>query len=73
MSLVSGAADGSGPLYAGTMGNGVYVRDGTSPWRRLGHGLNGGAYTVLALARVAGPHPALLAGTARGVFRYAPP
>jgi hypothetical protein len=60
-------------LYAGTMGFGVYARQGTEPWRRLGRGLNGGAYTVLALTMTAGSHPTLLAGTALGLFRYAPP
>ena len=60
-------------LYAGTMGFGVYARQGTGPWRRLGRGLSGGAYTVLALAMTSGSHPTLLAGTALGLFRYAPP
>ena len=60
-------------LYAGTMGFGVYARQGTGPWRRLGHGLSGGAHTVLALAMTAGSHPTLLAGTGLGLFRYAPP
>ena len=59
-------------LYAGTMGFGVYVRQGAGPWRRLGRGLSGGAHTVLALAMTAGSHPTLLAGTALGLFRYAP-
>jgi hypothetical protein len=60
-------------LYAGTMGFGVYARHGAGPWRRLGRGLDGGAYTVLALAMTSGAHPTLLAGTALGLFRYAPP
>jgi hypothetical protein len=60
-------------LYAGTMGFGVYARQGAGPWRRLGRGLSGGAYTVLALAMPSGSHPTLLAGTALGLFRYAPP
>jgi hypothetical protein len=60
-------------LYAGTMGFGVYARQGAGPWRRLGRGLSGGAYTVLALAMTPGSHPTLLAGTALGLFRYAPP
>jgi hypothetical protein len=57
-------------LYSGTMGFGVYQRDGTADWRRLGRELNGGDFTVLALAITEGRHPLLLAGTGRGVFRY---
>jgi hypothetical protein len=60
-------------LYAGTMGFGVYARQGAGPWRLLGRGLSGGAYTVLALSMTSGSHPALLAGTALGLFRYVPP
>lgn len=57
-------------LYAGTMGYGVYIKRGSGRWRRIGHDLNGGAYTVLGIARVSGPPPVLLAGTIRGVFRH---
>jgi hypothetical protein len=55
------------------MGFGVYARQGTRSWQRLGRGLSGGGYTVLALAMTSGSHPTLLAGTAPGLFRYAPP
>jgi hypothetical protein len=72
MPLVA-APESTEMLYAGTMGFGVYARQGAGPWRRLGSGLNGGAYTVLALAMTAGSQPTLLAGTALGLFRYAPP
>lgn len=63
----------AGVLYAGTMGDGVYVKRGEVTWRRLGRGLRNPVYIVLSLALTSGPHPVLLAGTARGVFRYAPP
>jgi hypothetical protein len=55
------------------MGFGVYARQRAGSWQRLGRGLRGGAYTVLALAMTSGSHPTLLAGTALGLFRYAPP
>jgi hypothetical protein len=55
------------------MGFGVYARRGTGSWQQLGRGLSGGAYTVLALAMTSSSHPTLLAGTALGLFRYAPP
>lgn len=60
----------TGVLYAGTMGNGVYRRQGTSVWRTLGSGLSTGRYIVLSLALVNSAKSSLLAGTARGVFRY---
>ena len=62
-------------LYAGTMGDGVYVKQGDTAWRPLGHGLTGTDNTILAVAVASGPdgsHPTLLAGTAHGVFRYLP-
>jgi hypothetical protein len=73
MPLVAAPGRGSVVLYGGTMGFGVYAKQGVAPWRHLGRGLSGGAYTVLALALTAGPHPVLLAGTALGLFRYVPP
>jgi hypothetical protein len=57
-------------LYAGTKVFGVYARQSAGPWPPLSHGLSGGAFTVLAMTL--GSHPTLLAGTARGLFRYAP-
>jgi len=60
-------------LYVGTMGDGVYVKQGDAAWRPLGHGLTGADNTILALgmiSRASGAPAALLAGTARGVFRY---
>jgi len=63
---------GAAVLYAGTMGDGVYVKQGGAAWRRLGRGLLGENNTILAVGIAAGPHPALLAGTASGVFRYVP-
>ena len=54
------------------MGDGVYVKQGGAAWRRLGRGLLGENNTILAVGIAAGPHPALLAGTASGVFRYVP-
>jgi len=60
-------------LYAGTMGDGVYVKQGDAAWQPLGHGLTGEDNTTLALGVSAGStgSPAtLLAGTAHGVFRY---
>ncbi len=60
-------------VYAGTMGYGVYVKRGSDSWHRVGHGLNGGAYTALGLVEAARPHPELLVGTIRGVYRYTLP
>jgi len=57
-------------LYAGTMGDGVYVKQGGAAWQQLGRGLTGVDNTILALAATAEPHDVLLAGTASGVFRY---
>lgn len=62
---------GSNPLFAGTMGYGVYIRAGSGPWRLLGKGLTRPSYIVLALLHTEGRLPALLAGTAVGVYRYA--
>lgn len=59
-------------LYAGTMGYGVYEKQGEAVWQHLGGGLSGETALVLSLAASSGPHPALLAGTARGLFRYVP-
>jgi len=62
-------------LYAGTMGDGVYVKQGDTAWRPLGHGLTGTDNTILAAAIASGPaasRPTLLAGTAHGVFRNLP-
>jgi len=60
-------------LYAGTMGFGAYAKRGVAPWRRLGPGLQGGQYTVLAMILAPGPPQVLLAGTAEGLYRYVPP
>jgi hypothetical protein len=59
-------------LYAGTMGFGVYARQGDSSWRPLGTGPTGGQYTSLGLALTYAPGPTLLVATALGVFRYVP-
>ena len=61
---------GGNPLFAGTMGYGVYMRTGSDPWRLIGKGLTGPSYIVLALLHEEGSRPALLAGTAVGVYRY---
>ena len=42
-------------LYAGTMGDGVYVRQGDAAWRPLGHGLTGEDNTILAVVVASGP------------------
>jgi hypothetical protein len=68
MPAVDDAADRA--QFAGTMGYGVYVKQQANAWRRLGHRLSGAEYTVLSLLFSGGPKPQLLAGTARGVFRY---
>lgn len=65
-------------VYAGTMGAGVYVKQGDAAWRALGTGLTGVDNTILALGIAVvgaptGSSPALLAGTAHGVFRYVAP
>lgn len=59
-------------LYAGTMEQGVYEKSGTAPWSRLGSGLDTANDIILSLAATPAPHVGLLAGTARGVFRYIP-
>ncbi len=73
MALVALPGSGTRVLYAGTMGDGVYVKQAAAPWRSLGHGLLGTENTILSLAVVSGSPPGLLAGTALGVYRYAPP
>lgn len=65
-------AAGPGTLYAGTMSLGVYEKRGDQAWQPLGHGLNGSAATVMGLVETSGTHPALLAATTQGVYRYAP-
>jgi hypothetical protein len=72
MQLVAARRGTGQVLFAGTMGAGVYARQGEERWRRLGRGLDGGAYTVLSLALTSGPHPDLVVGTVRGLFRYVP-
>jgi hypothetical protein len=57
-------------LYAGTMGHGVYEKRDGADWQHLGRGLSGAGGIVLSLAETGGPSPALLAGTATGLFRY---
>lgn len=64
---------GTPVLYTGTMGWGVYGKEGSGPWQPLGTGLEHADHTVLSLIAVPNGHPTLLAGTALGVFRYAPP
>lgn len=71
MPIVAQPLDRRTVFYAGTMGYGVYAKEGTSPWRRLGDGMEGGEYTALGMALVPRPHLSLLVGTARGVYRYA--
>jgi hypothetical protein len=65
---LTGGTDGT--LYAGTMGYGIYLKRGAEPWQRLGSELTGVDYTVLSLTISGGAQPYLLAGTARGVYRY---
>jgi photosystem II stability/assembly factor-like uncharacterized protein len=60
----------AGTQFAGTMGYGVYGSQVPNTWRRLGRGLSGTEYTVLSMALTNGPDPQLLAGTARGLFRF---
>jgi hypothetical protein len=72
MPIVAVPAHRTTVFYAGTMGYGVYATQGTSSWRRLGTGMNGGQYTALGIAMALRPHPWLLVGTARGVYRYVP-
>jgi hypothetical protein len=56
---------------AGTMGVGVYAKQGSSAWHRLGTGLGGAAASVTALVPTGSP-PRLLAATLGGVYRYVP-
>ncbi|HEX6507498.1 MAG TPA: hypothetical protein VF221_07690 [Chloroflexota bacterium] len=70
MPIVAQPIDRTTVFYAGTMGYGVYAKEGTSSWRRLGEGMEGGQYTALGMALVPRPHPSLLIATARGVYRY---
>lgn len=70
MPVVAQLIDRTTVFYAGTMGYGVYGKEGTSPWRRLGDGMEGGQYTALGMAMMPRPHPSLLVATARGVYRY---
>lgn len=73
MPAVAWPGGGTSAVYAGTMGDGVYVKQGDAAWRPLGQGLIGVDNTILALGvggAPAGASPALLAGTAKGVFRY---
>ncbi len=63
----------SGTLYAGTMGYGVYAKQGPEAWHRVGRELIGGQYIVLSLAWVDQKQAMLVAGTSRGVFRYTLP
>jgi photosystem II stability/assembly factor-like uncharacterized protein len=72
MPIVALPVDGTTVLYAGTMGYGVYAKQATSSWQRLGEGMDGGQYTALGIAMAPRPHPSLLVGTARGVYRYVP-
>ncbi|HVA90075.1 MAG TPA: hypothetical protein VNL71_09545 [Chloroflexota bacterium] len=65
-----GSAEGN-PLFAGTMGYGVYMKNGANSWQRLGRGLTGPSYIVLSLLHVEGRRPILLAGAGIGVYRYA--
>ena len=64
------AAGPDGALYAGTMGYGMYMKQGSNQWRRIGRELMGVDYVVLSLAISGSSPPYLLAGTARGVYRY---
>jgi hypothetical protein len=62
-------------IYAGTMGFGIYVRQGAKAWQPFGNGLLGVQNTILALAVVPqGPHalPLVVAATDAGVSRYVP-
>lgn len=72
MPLVAVPGNATVVLYAGTMGYGIYAKQGASPWRRLGQGMIGGRYTSLGLAMALRPSPRLLVGTALGVFCYVP-
>ena len=64
------AAGPGGPVFAGTMGSGIYRWQHGTSWERVGRGLLGGQYIVLSLALTSGAHPTLLAGTSVGVWRY---
>ncbi len=59
-----------GTLYAGTMGYGVYTKQGPEAWRRVGRELIGSQYIILSLAWVDQKRSILVAGTSRGVYRY---
>ena len=69
---IAGDPSGNGALFAGTMGRGVYEKQGQAAWRPLGHGLQGLSGLVLALLAPSVAQPALLAGTGQGLFRYVP-
>ncbi len=68
MPLTRSAA--GGPLYAGTMGYGVFIREANGVWKSFGRGLTGPSYIIVSLAYVNGPQPTLVAGTGYGVYRY---
>jgi len=67
MPLVAGLG---GTLYAGTMGYGVYTKQGPTAWHRVGRELIGSEYIVLSLAWIDQKRSILVAGTSRGVYRY---
>jgi hypothetical protein len=69
MPIVAVRERGRELLYAGTMGYGIYAKQGATPWRRIGQGLMGGKYTALGLAMALHPRRALLVATALGVYR----
>ncbi len=57
-------------LYAATTAGVYHSTDGGAHWGVFGAGLSGDATVVTALALVSGPHPALYAATAAGLYRY---
>jgi hypothetical protein len=59
-----------GPLYAGTMGYGVFIQEANGAWKSFGSGLTGPSYIIVSLAYVNGLQPTLVAGTGNGVYRY---
>jgi photosystem II stability/assembly factor-like uncharacterized protein len=59
-----------GPLYAGTMGFGVFIQEANGVWKSFGSGLTGPSYIIVSLAYVNGAQPTLVAGTGNGVYRY---
>ncbi len=73
MPLIVANPQSAGVLYAGTMASGVYEKNGKTTWVPLGHGLTGAAATVTSLVETQGAHPALVAATSAGVYRYAAP